>query len=307
MKFFGFFLFLFLISVNVFSQDVKSFKVAEDSLKKLGKIILTAETDFERYSANEKFQVILEDALLQKNSFQYPFDSLVNTARLVSPDNKFRIFNWVLPKLEGSYEYFGIIQTWDKKEKKYILYKLKDNSEKITKPINEILDYQNWYGALYYKIILTTHAGKEYYTLLGWDGNTKITSKKIIDVLYFNSKEKPVFGANLFKFKNKTQKRVIYEFSATATMSLKYDKQYLLKGKKKRKMIVFDRISPLDPKMEGMYQFYYPETNIYDAFLFKNGKWNYIKDIDARNQKETKADRKRKNKIIKEQNSHKLK
>jgi hypothetical protein len=304
MKFFRFFLFLLLISANTYSQDAKTFLNAEDSLKKIGKVILTAETDFEKYNANDKFLTLLESTLLQKNSFEYPFDSLTTIAHLTSLDNKFRIFNWVLPKSDGTYEYFGIIQKWSKKEKKYILYKLKDNSEKILKPENELLDYQNWYGALYYKIIYTTYAGKKYYTLLGWDGNNKITSKKIIDVLSFNSKEKPVFGANVFKFKSKTQKRVIYEFAATSTMSVKYEKQYMLHGKKKRKMIVFDRISPLDPKLEGMYQYYYPETNIFDAFLFKNGKWNYTKDIDARNNKESKADRKRKNQIIKEQNEH---
>lgn len=295
----GIFLFLVLASPLAFSQDVNNFKTAEDSLKKLSKLVLSADTDFEKYNANDKFLVLLESTLLQNKSFEYGFDSLLTVARLVSPDNKFRLFNWVLPKTDGTYEYFGIVQTWSTKEKKYVLYKLKDNSENISKPENEILDYQNWYGALYYNLIYTKYAGKKYYTLLGWDGNNKITSKKIIDVISFNSKGKPVFGSNIFKVNSKFQKRVIFEFSATVSVSVKFEKQYLLHGKQKKKMIVFDRIAPLDQKLKGMYQYYFPETNIFDALIFKNGKWVYIKDVDARNSKETKEDRKRKLKIEK--------
>ena len=48
-------------------------------------------------------------------------------------------------------------------------------------------------------------------------------------------------------------------------------------------MIVFDRLTPMDPKLEGQYEFYVPETNIFDGFVFYNGKWVFIKEVDARN------------------------
>jgi len=57
-------------------------------------------------------------------------------------------------------------------------------------------------------------------------------------------------------------------------------------------MIIFDRLSPIDPRtskysanLEGQFQFYVPESNIYDAFIFENGRWNFVKDVDARNPK----------------------
>lgn len=57
-------------------------------------------------------------------------------------------------------------------------------------------------------------------------------------------------------------------------------------------MIVFDRLSPIDTRtskyaanLDGQYQFYVPESNVFDGFIFENGKWYFVKDIDARNPK----------------------
>jgi hypothetical protein len=287
-----------------FSQNQQELKKAEDSLAVLAKIILNGHTDFIKYNANEHFVTLLESALITDRSFDYPFDSLVSIARLTSDDKKFRIFNWHIAKSDGTYEYFGFIQAWNDKEKKYIIYPLKDNSDNITNPEDQLLEPLNWYGAHYYKIIYNKYGKKKYYTLLGWDGNNSMTQKKLIDVITFNSKDKPVFGAAIFKYNKKMQKRVIFEYNSTVTISLKYDEQYLLKGKQKREMIVFDRVAPLDNNFEGKYQFYYPETNIFDAFMFKNGKWNFIKDVDARNPKETKEEKENRKKVIKEQKEH---
>lgn len=295
---------LIFLSFQAFPQKNEDFIKAEDSLKVLGNLILNGESDFIKYNANEKFLILLEGTLISENSFNYPFDSLTMIARINSPDNKFRIFNWNIKKADNTYEYFGFIQAWNSKQKKYTLYPLKDNSDKITKPESQLLDNLNWYGAHYYKLIYNKSGGKKYYTLLGWDGNDLLTQKKIIDVLVFNSNDKPIFGASIFKYNKKVQKRVIFEYSATVSMSLKFEKQYMLYGKKSRKMIIFDRLAPLDPNLEGQYQFYYPETNIFDAFIFRMGKWTMLKDVDARMQKMTKEEKAKIKKIIKEQKKY---
>ena len=51
----------------------------------------------------------------------------------------------------------------------------------------------------------------------------------------------------------------------------------------KSEMILFDRLVPLNTSLEGQKQFYVPETNVFDAFIFEKGKWLFIEDIDARN------------------------
>ena len=47
---------------------------------------------------NEKYQCLYE------KSFFFPFDSLVTIAKIKSPDNRFRIFNWLLRKDNDTYE-----------------------------------------------------------------------------------------------------------------------------------------------------------------------------------------------------------
>lgn len=266
----------------------------EDTLKVLARDILYAKNDFIKYDANEKFILTLQNALKLEHSFNYPFDSLISIAILRSPDNSFRIFNWNLPKADGTYEHFGIIHTYKLGKDKYEVYVLDDKSDVIENPETQILSHDNWYGAHYYKLIKKTSGKKKYYTLLAWDGNNITSTKKIIEVLSFKSNGKPVFGAYIFRRYKKKTRRVILEYSSTVMVSLKYDNQsfYVLKKSKRKKrnirkvnewMIVFDRLSPMDPNLKGQYQFYVPETNIFDGFVFHNGKWNFIKEVDARN------------------------
>jgi hypothetical protein len=132
---------------------------------------------------------------------------------------------------------------------------------------------------LYYKIIPVKVKRKKYYTLLGGDKNDKLTSKRIIDVLYFIPDGSPRFGADLFKLEKRSPKRVIFEYSAQAIMSVKYNEE--------TKQIVFDHLSPAQPNFEGQYQYYGPDFS-FDALEFNKGKWVYIPDVDARNGKSNK-------------------
>lgn len=311
---------------NISAQNIEVFQKYEMELKALSEKIHFAQNDREKYAANEEFTLKLKKILLYENSFKYPFDSLESIARLVSPDKKFKIFNWVLPKEDGTYVYFGFIQSYNKAKKKYDLYLLEDHSLEIKKAETKTLEANNWYGALYYKIIYTKSSGRKYYTLLGWDGNTKLTSMKLIEVLTFKSNGKPIFGSSIFKCNRKRIKRYFFEYAADASISLKYEEQAIdvkkrkkanqkhkikhskkpnsnsfaaLKKekkkqekikKKKSKMIVFDHLIPMDPNLEGVYQFYIPEVFTYDAFIFENGKWRFYSDVDARNPETPKND-----------------
>lgn len=344
-----------------YSQDEVKLAKLEDSLCNLSNTMLHAETDFEKYAANTAFKKTLEEALSMHKSYKYPFDSLNMIARLYSDDNKFRLFNWHIARQEGSYEYFGIVQSYNKKKKEYRTYELIDKSEEIESPEEEMLQRDEWYGAHYYKLIETKYKKRKYYTLLGWDGASQLTTRKIIEVVRLSSSGRPRFGAYLFRDRYQTKKRVLFEFSANASMSLKYDEQMLdpeklykkntrsfkkmsfiskflrkwkykrthkkLVGKKRKRdikrrkrleskqerrksrwrrtkktkrfvpegvenndikkekmeMIVFDRIVPEDPILEGLYQFYAPNASAYDAYVFYDGKWRFVEDIEARN------------------------
>jgi hypothetical protein len=286
-----------------FSQSKDDLLKLQDSLKVLGNQMPTLKPEFARYECNEKFNKMLGGLLESQGSFELSWDSVRYMSVITPADESFRLYTWAVRKDNGNYEYFGYLQLNPKADEGEKLYELNDKSDYISSPELKLLAPDNWLGAVYYKVIQTKYKGRKSYTLLGWKGNSSLTTKKVIEVISFKSSGSPVFGAALFrKYKEKEKPvRVVFEYSAKASMSLKYEKQFMhvFKKKKNKKkkdvlkrenMIVFDRLGPLDTRvseystdLEGQYQFYVPETNIIDAFVFRNGRWVYVKDIDARN------------------------
>jgi hypothetical protein len=282
---------LFLIPLSSFGKpkpvEQKQFVVYEDSLRKIGATMFRG-SDQEKMNTNKKFTDLLRKALNTEGAFDYPFDSLKFIANLTSSDKAIRIFNWDIPKNDGTFIYYGFLFVDESKtgsakktdKNKYTLYELNDKSETIKNPELAVLSPDNWFGALYYKIVVTNDKDKKYYTVIGWDGNTNLTWKKILDVITFGKDGKPVFGEKyLFDRGKRSSKRVIFEFRADLTMTLRYEED--------KKRIVFDHLAPEVSGAEGMYQFY-SQTFVYDCFNWKKGKWRIEEDIDARNDKNKK-------------------
>lgn len=319
-RFSVFFVLIFFQISNLFAQF--PFSVAEytDSLRRLGENILGGPTDFARFEANEKFKSLLIFMISHKGAFDIDFTVVKNLSALTSPDKQFRIFSWVVPKTDLSYECFGLVYSWNERKKVYTIYELEDVKKDITNAEKKVLRKNEWWGALYYELIPVKSNHNKYYTLLGWDGSTSMSNKKVIEVISFNPSGQPSFGASLFSGYGKQLKRVIFEYSENSQMVLRYERQaYVIEKKKKntkksqpkpentntvtskgfraqqnaddivkrkRKpadMIVFDQLIPLNSSLNGQYQFYVPELNIVNGFLFKNGKWIFMPDIDARN------------------------
>ncbi len=286
------FLILLLFSLNITAQlndaEQQKFNFYNDSLKLICKKLFTSKSDLEKKKYNQELISTFQYALNTSNSFEYPFDSLSDIAFLTPSDKTFRIINWNIPNNDGTQEYFGFIQRkhiqvtkkrFFKKEKTetILLFPLIDKSIEIKNPENGISDHKKWFGMLYYKIISKKSKKYSYYTLLAWDGNDQYSLKKIIDVLTFDEKGMPHFGADIFVMQKKYPKRIIFEYDATCTMSLKYNS--------KKDIIVFDHLAPTQPQLEGQFQYYCTDMS-YDGFVFKNGKWNYITDVDITNEKD---------------------
>ena len=270
-------IFCISIATNLTSQNVSFslIKEYEDTLKVIAEKIMFSKTESERIEANNGFVPILKEVLAYNKSFKYPFDSLTTISILSPGDNSFRIFNWILRKDNGTYDYFCIIH--QKKKKKYVIIELTDNSENIRNPDFEDLDSKNWYGALYYHIIYVKKSGRKFYTLLGWDGNDGRSTKKIIEPMYFSGKNKVKFGLPIFKIKDKSKKRrIVLECDSKSSFSLKYNEN--------DNRIIFDQLVPIKKELKGMYEYYIPEGT-FNAFNYNNGKWILNEDIDARNQK----------------------
>ncbi|MBN2756329.1 MAG: hypothetical protein JXR51_04055 [Bacteroidales bacterium] len=264
----------FISKANIISQTNNN-KIAdyEISIQNLFDSIIKSSIDEKRVKLNAEILDLFEKALNEKNSFQYKFDKLVNISKLNSSDNQIKIISWNLPFSDGTYKYFGFIQYLKKKSNVTLTLKLNDKSDEISSPEKETLTNENWYGALYYKLLTNSYKNKTYYTLLAWDGNDDFTNKKIIDVLYIKNK-KAYFGQAIFKTDNTSSKRIVFEYTKQAKMMLKYDE--------KLKLIVFDHLSPSQKKFEGQFIYYGPDMT-QDGLEFKDGFWILKSNLDLRN------------------------
>ena len=286
------FLVFTLHSLSIFAQKGNNnlFAEYEDTLKVMAHTIMNAETEAEKRLANTAFITNLNEVLQYEKSFKFPFDSLPTIARILSPDNTFRIFNWLLKKDNGAYEYYAIVHYHNIKRKRYEIITLVDNSANIRNAEQEDLDAKNWYGGIYYQVAYIKKIGRKYYTLLAWDGNDGYSTKKIIDVMYFSGKNKIKFGLPIFK-KNKkeSQKRVIIEYDAKTSVSVRYQE--------KEKRIVFNHLVPPKKDLEGLEEYYIPEGT-FNSYQYNKGKWLLKKDIDIRNQQKVKRIKKPKRGLV---------
>jgi hypothetical protein len=283
---------LALFCISSFAQKGNNKLIAEyeDTLKVMAHHIMNAETEAEKRIANTAFITNLTEVLQYEKSFKFPFDSLVTVARISSTDNTFRIFNWLLKKDNGNYEYFGIVHFHNKRRKRYEIITLVDNSANIRNAEQEDLDAKNWYGGLYYQIAYIKKAGRKYYTLLAWDGNDGYSTKKIMDVMYFSGKNKIKFGLPIFKQnKKESKKRVILEYDSKTSISVKYHS--------KEQRIVFNHLVPPRKDLTGLEEYYIPEGT-FNAYQYKKGKWWLEQDVDIRNQQKTKRVKKPKRGLV---------
>lgn len=268
--------FLLITSVTAFAQHsdevyrIKQLSIFQDSLARLGKKMINDPNDLERKNANYSFIKTLVSALKVNNSFLYKFDSVKTVSILNSPDNRFRIFSWFVLNQDGSYRFYGTVQM--NTGGQLLMYPLEDYSPLLTNPEDSTVNNRKWYGAQYYKII-PVYGQKPYYILLGWKGNTVETTKKVIEVLSFQD-GKPVFGMGVFDGGGKARKRIVFEYTRQASMLLRYVPE--------QNLIVFDHLSPPDKKAKDKPQTYGPDLS-YDGYKLKNGRWQFVQNLDMKN------------------------
>lgn len=264
-------------SLTLSKADEQKLKHLEDTLKLLAQSITFDSVLENRKNACYAFIPKLVAALKTDNSFSYKFDSLENIARIYSPDSNFRIFTWQLVLPKGRFRYFGFIQM---KSTKLKLFPLSDRSDTMQYHSQNITGNDNWYGALYYNIISKQADKKTIYTLFGFEGADVITRRKVLDILTFDDKGNPRFGAPLFYIqlqddsthykKTDTLKRFFIEYKYNASTVFNYNPQL--------DMIVWDHVAPTTPKGNGATFSYVPDGT-YEGFEWKNNRWNWVEKV----------------------------
>jgi hypothetical protein len=264
----GFIVFGFLfLAVGTYAQDFDITR-SEDRLVTKLDALRSAENDQAKKEANEEFKSDLAAVLEYKESFDHPFSLLTTVGFINSEDKMVRIINWNVEQDDKTQRYYGFVQHYDKRRKELTVTELKEDVWGIKQP-EDIVTADNWYGALYYKIIPVKKGSKTIYTVLGWDGNTTMSNIKLIDAMYINGKSVK-FGSPIFKVGKETKKRMFYEHSEKVTMVLRYEED--------RARIMMDHLSPETPTMKGYYSFYVPDLS-YDAFIFEDKKWVLKEDV----------------------------
>jgi hypothetical protein len=264
----------FLSNVFLHAQDNAAlFNEAESSMNRMFTRINAAGSYEDKMMITDSIINTFYHVLQQPGSFTFPFNVLRNVGNVTSKDQDVRIFTWNLPHVDGTNTYFGFLQyKTDKKDVRVI--KLTDKSPAISNADKAELTAENWLGCLIYDIIITKYEGAVYYTLLGYDPENIFITQKLIDILWFNDKDEPVFGKPVFNYEKKICTRIIFEYSAKAQMSLRWNENM--------KMIVFDHLSPSQPMFSGNFQYYGPDFS-FDALRFDKGIWELTEDIDVRN------------------------
>ncbi|MCU0442278.1 MAG: hypothetical protein MUE96_07760 [Bacteroidia bacterium] len=239
----------------------------------LGERMITARDEKERLSSCFHLLKHLNYALKVNGSFQYTFDSVKTISILYSPDSLFRIITWNVVLNSGTFHYYGVLHRNPKwtssiKDTNYLkpFYPLIDRSQQFKSPMDTTVDHLFWYGAHYYKIVPYTHKKQTHYLLLGWNGNTMMSNKKVVDVLYFE-RNKPMFGKPVLDVGlPKIASRMVFEFNNDATMTLRYEE--------KKKYLIYEAVLPPRPQDYGHPETYLPSGS-YDYMVFnkKTGVW----------------------------------
>jgi hypothetical protein len=249
-------------------------KDAPEALENLFDRLVDNYNDKDRIRINDSIRMILDDYVKSDNVFTQRFDNLRHLGQIVSPDSLLKIITWnlVLENEPGRYFCYFIRRGESGKTNK--IYRLSSGYNKIH--INKDTTYNetNWYGALYYDLRPLVVDNKHHWILLGLDYGNPDISRKIIEVLNFTSEDSIVFGRKWFVSGEGIKYRAVFEYASNAMMSLKF---------RSDSSIVFDHLVPFSAAQKDDRQYFGPDYS-YDAYNFREGTWNLVINVDARNQ-----------------------
>lgn len=259
-------------STALTTEAVEKLEAVEDTLGLLAYAMVNDSIEENRFGAVRAFIPTLVQALKTPNSFQYPFEQLQMVSIQYPADSTFRIFTWQLYVDKDNYRYYGAIQM-DQEELQ--LTPLRDRSFEIIEDLEQaVLTPEQWYGSLYYNIQTVGTGDKAYHLLFGFDGYEFFRKRKIVDVLRFID-GKPTFGAPVFTkasrdgMSTSTKNRLIFEYSAAASMRCNYDPALDL--------LIFDHLTTIGGQYgEGPVNI---PDGTYEAYQLSNGYWEYVEKV----------------------------
>ncbi len=258
--------------VFLYGNDSISLNGYEKQLQQKFTELVSVLSNERREEVNDRITSLLVEALDFPGSFEYPFDSLAYMGKVMSPDSLLSIYSWNVPMAGEGNLYSGILQFRDTTDLTHNIIVLEHQKSGYDEGIETgELNASTWYGALYYQIVPVERDGSTAYTLIGLDHNDYYTNRKVIDLMIPRNGD-VTFGAPVFRISGDLRNRVVFEYSSRVVMHLRYHEEF---GK-----IVCDHLSPPDERYRGQYRYYGPDFS-YDGFIFEDGEWMHLTDIDV--------------------------
>lgn len=247
----------------------------------LTEALVSAKTDSERLTANRELR---EDIRGLLNSFEscdalnawlesWPFGKATTSAT----SDWATVISWNSESSDRVQNYSAFVVFEDKKSPNGMVWTelIHDTREDIN---DEGRSYRvdDWTGAIYYEIILKYDGKIPIYTLLGWDGANGIVTRKVIETMTINSGRVRI-GVPYIKKEEGLKKRHVFEYSDILQITLKYEE--------KQDRIVYDRLAPSDPTLEGQSAFYGPSFE-YDSYIWNGKRWEFKGNVKVKNDKD---------------------
>jgi hypothetical protein len=255
---------------NCLDSQTNTFQSASDLKGMLSRLRENLNSK-EKLAINDSVKLIIESYAASDTVFKHRFD-LRYLGQIASPDNLVKIITWNLILEDGGNRYFCYIIRKPVPGAKSIVYKLSGYYNEAPIRSDTIYSESNWYGALYYDIRPFLTGNETSYVILGIDYGNSFITRKIIDVLSFGTGNSLVFGKKCFTDGKQVMPRVVFEFTATAVMSLRFVTDV---------SIVFDHLSPSSPELKDNRQFYGPDFT-FDSYNLEKGLWKLKSNIDIR-------------------------
>lgn len=259
---------MLLFSLQLSSQVSVDLPAIKDSIIILGQTVRDSPEFKVRKKANQRFSELLQEYLSYDQGYEDPLKEVQTMVVVSEKDNDFRIFTWLLPDSLFELKAFGLIAAQTRRGVELTI--LKDKKQDLMEPEFKVLKANQWYGAIYYKLITTKKGRKKIYTLLGYSPD-KPVQRKVVEVLSIDKRGRPKFGAKVFYIEDFMDKkfrrapmRLILSYSAEYSVSVTWND--------KEEMVVMDHLIPPNPRLKGLYDMYGPDMT-YDGLEWDDDWW----------------------------------
>jgi hypothetical protein len=224
-------------------------------------VMVNASADEHRARAHDNLDQAMDSLLALPSSYAIVLDS-IRWLSVLHGDG-FRVVTWQWKVNADEYKYGGFIQWPDR------LVSLKDTRPFVNGSSFNTYTANAWYGALYYQIIPFQREGKDYYMLLGFNGENSQINTKVADVLDLTTKDIK-FGVPVFVGQDEPMTRILVSYADVSTVHIRYDKD--LGG------IIYDHVENLLGVGENGESMPVADGSL-EGWILQKGDWTYQEKV----------------------------